>query len=243
MDTAAVLTISPPPHICVGDSTILTATGGPSYKWNTGATTSSITVKPGTSTTYTCVVTKNGCIDSISSTVTVDVPLLNACCDTTIVLGASATINGTSATNYFWSPNSSLSCDTCVSPVATPSVTTTYTVLTKDSHGCTVVRMVTVYVETPCADFTVPNIFTPNNDGRNDDFVITVLNPTSYSINIYDRWGKEVYTSSDPTVYWNGKVMGTQYLVSNGVYYYIIKATCGSNTYNKKGFVQVIGEQ
>jgi hypothetical protein len=37
--------------------------------------------------------------------------------------------------------------------------------------------------------------------------------------------------------------MGTQYLVSDGIYYYIIKATCGNNDYLKKGFVQVVGEQ
>ncbi len=216
---------------------------GPNYKWSNGATTSSITVKPSSTTTYTCVVTKNGCIDSTTTIVTVDAPALNACCDTTITKGTSTTIKANSATNYFWSPNSSLSCDTCTSPVATPSVTTTYTVLTKDASGCTVERTVTIIVEIPCADFAVPNIFTPNNDGINDDFVINILNPSSYSINIFDRWGNEVYTSSDPTTYWNGKLLKTQYLVPAGVYYYIIQARCGCNNYTKNGFVQVRGEQ
>ncbi len=243
VDTPSVLTITPNQKLCVGDSIVLTTTGGPNYKWSNGATTSSITVKPNASTTYTCVVTKNGCIDSTSTTITVDAPPLYACCDTTITKGASATIHADSATNYFWSPNSSLSCDTCANPLATPSVTTTYIVLTKDANGCTVERMVTIIVETPCADFTVPNIFTPNNDGRNDDFVINILNPSSYSITIFDRWGKEVYTSSDPTVYWNGRLLNSQYLVPDGVYYYIIKASCGDNNYAKKGFVQVVGEQ
>jgi gliding motility-associated-like protein len=98
----------------------------------------------------------------------------------------------------------------------------------------------------------VPNIFTPNDDGRNDDFVPYyvdnagiihngILNPTSYSINIYDRWGKEVYTSTDATVYWTGKLKGTTYLVPDGVYYYVIKASCGGTDYLKKGFVTVLG--
>ena len=84
-------------------------------------------------------------------------------------------------------------------------------------------------------------MFTPNNDGINDDFVISVLNPSSYSIIIYDRWGKQVYTSSNPNLYWNGDIVNTQYLVPDGVYYYIVTATCGDNNYLKKGFVQVIG--
>jgi gliding motility-associated-like protein len=104
-------------------------------------------------------------------------------------------------------------------------------------------KIVTIVVEIPCADFTVPNIFTPNNDGINDDFVINILNPATYSIAIYDRWGKVVYTSTDPTVYWNGKLLNTDYMVPDAVYYYIIKASCGTNNYLKKGFVQVVGEQ
>jgi gliding motility-associated-like protein len=245
VDTPAVLTITPNQKICIGDSTTLTATGGPGYKWSNGATTSSITVTPGTTTTYTCVVTKNGCIDSTSCTVTVDIPVLNACCDKTITPGGADTIGASGSLSYVWSPGTNLSFITANfdSVIATPTVTTTYTVTGTDAAGCKVSRQVTVIVETPCSDFTVPNIFTPNNDGRNDDFVINVLNPSSYSIVIYDRWGKEVYTSTDPTVYWNGRVLNTQYMASEGVYYYIIKATCGSNTYDKKGFVQIIGEQ
>jgi gliding motility-associated-like protein len=243
VDTPAVLTITPPSLLCIGDSMVLTATGGPNYKWSTGATTSSITVKPSTTTKYTCVVTKNGCIDSTSTLVTVDVPVLNLCCDKTISPGGSDTIVASGSGNYVWTPNSSLSCDNCDTAIATPTVTTTYTVLSKDGAGCTITKTVTVYVEIPCSDFMVPNVFTPNNDGRNDDFVINVLNPSSYSIDIYDRWGNMVYTSTDATVYWNGRLKGTQYLVSDGVYYYIIKASCGDNNWVKKGFVQVVGEQ
>lgn len=139
--------------------------------------------------------------------------------------------------------NGILSCDTCANPVASPSVTTTYTVISTDANGCTSARTVTVIVEMPCADFAVPNIFTPNDDGINDDFVIRILNPSSYSIEIYDRWGKKVYASTNPDVYWNGRILSTQYLVPDGVYYYIIKATCGSNNYIKKGFVQVADGQ
>ncbi len=129
VDTPAVLTISPPQKLCLGDSVTLTATGGPSYKWSNGATTSSITVAPSSTTTYTCVVNKNGCIDSTSTTVTVDIPILNACCDKTIAPGGADTIIANGSGNYIWTPNINLSCDNCDSTIATPTVTTTYTVL------------------------------------------------------------------------------------------------------------------
>ncbi|NJN34198.1 MAG: hypothetical protein HC817_08065 [Saprospiraceae bacterium] len=58
--------------ICVGSSTTLTATGGTSYSWNNGETTSDITVSPTANTTYTVTVTDaNGCTNTTTRTVTV----------------------------------------------------------------------------------------------------------------------------------------------------------------------------
>jgi gliding motility-associated-like protein len=119
----------------------------------------------------------------------------------------------------------------------------------------------------PCNNLYVPNVFTPNNDGINDDLVISLqgnpenpqsnnldtLSPsgepsvwsnfTFYSINVFDRWGREVYSSNSPTAYWNGRISNTQDLVPEGVYYYVIKTTCGGSNNEKKGFVQVLGEK
>jgi gliding motility-associated-like protein len=242
--------ITPNQKVCQGESSTITATvtGAKSYVWSNGATTSSITVTPGSTTTYVVTAT-DGCVTKDSATVTVVLPSLSACCDTTIITGDTVTISAYGGSSYVWTPNTSLSCSTCPNPIASPTVTTTYTVVSTDSNNCHATREVTVFVE--CLDFTVPNVFTPNNDGRNDDFVPYyttggivhngVGNMSSYSIQIYDRWGKQVYNSNDPTKYWNGTLNNTQYLVPDGVYYYIIKATCGSNNYDHKGFVQVLG--
>jgi gliding motility-associated-like protein len=112
-----------------------------------------------------------------------------------------------------------------------------------------------VVVNRPCNNIYAPNVFTPNNDGINDDFVISVdtLTPsgersswsnfTFYSIAIFDRWGKEVFSSTDPAQPWNGRVLNSQDLVPDGVYYYVIKTTCGSSNGEKKGFVEVLGEK
>jgi gliding motility-associated-like protein len=249
--TPPTLSISPNQKVCSGTATTLTATatGATSYLWSNGATTSSITVTPTSNTTYV-VTASNGCLTKDSATISVITPSLFACCDTTIIAGDTVSITANGSVNYVWSPDpSSLSCYTCPNPVASPTVTTTYTVTSTDSAGCKDSKEVTVYVE--CVDFTVPNVFTPNNDGKNDDFVPFytiggvnyngVGNVSSYTITIYDRWGKQVYNSSDPTKYWDGTLNSTQYLVPDGVYYYIIKATCGGKNYDKKGFVQVLG--
>jgi gliding motility-associated-like protein len=248
VNNPATVSITPDQKVCAGTSVTLTATAtGSTYLWSNGATTSSITVTPTSNTTYTVVVS-NGCPTKDSTQVFVVTPALSACCDTTIITGDTVTINAYGDVSYIWSPSTSLSCSTCPDPVASPTVTTTYTVVSTDSNNCHTSREVTVFVE--CLDFTVPNIFTPNNDGRNDDFVPYytvggtihngVGNVSSYSIQIYDRWGKQVYNSTDPTKYWNGTLNNTQYLVPDGVYYYIIKATCGGNNFDHHGFVQVL---
>jgi len=238
-----VNTLAPFNTICHGDSATLVATGGGTYKWSNGSTNSSITVAPSGNASYSVVVTDNGCSDTATSSVIVDVPLLSACCDDSIQLGDTAHLEATGAAAYVWSPATGLSCSNCSSPIASPTVTTTYTVTSTDASGCSAERIITIIVKNECADFNVPNVLTPNNDGINDDFVVNVLHSSSYSITIYDRWGKQVFSSSNPADYWNGRINGTDNLAPDGTYYYSIKTTCGINEYNKKGFVEVMGEK
>jgi len=236
-----VATITSPRTICPGDSVTLTASGGGTYHWSTGSIDSSIIVYPVSSTTYSVIITKE-CNVSASTTVTVIVPRLFACCDTTISTGTNVLLYANSAAKYKWMPLTGLNCDTCATVIASPAITTTYTVTGTDSAGCQTERIITVVVEIHCEDFIVPNVFTPNNSGylgMNNVFYIKTTNLNSWSIFIYDRWGREMYKSTDPSTYWNGKTE-TGSDAPDGVYYYIINATCQNNTYTKEGFVQVI---
>jgi gliding motility-associated-like protein len=61
----------------------------------------------------------------------------------------------------------------------------------------------------------IPNIFTPNGDQDNEEFYIRNL-PANTAIQITDRWGKEIYSSSNYKNDWKG---GNS---PDGIYYYKI---------------------
>lgn len=237
------ITITSAQTICQGDSVNLNAKGGGKYLWSNGSKDSAIIVNPVSNTTYTVIVTK-GCSVTAATSVTVLDNQLIVCCDTIIISGNSVTLHADSSYRYKWTPPADLSCDTCPVVSATPSVTTTYTITGTNSNGCITEKEVTVFVE--CNDFTVPNVFTPGYAGINGTdnvFYIKAANGSSWSIIIYDRWGKVLYKSSNPSTYWDGNTPGGA-KAPDGVYFYIITSSCHNNgqnfTYDKKGFVQLI---
>ncbi len=71
-------------------------------------------------------------------------------------------------------------------------------------------------------DILIPNAFTPNGDGINDQFnTIFKTNPVSYNISVYNRFGQVVFVSKSPLQSWKGDY-GSQ-PCPNGVYYYVLK--------------------
>jgi len=73
-----------------------------------------------------------------------------------------------------------------------------------------------------CSLYSLPNVFTPNNDGFNDFFV-----PFPYQfvekidIKIFNRWGGLVFETEDPDIMWDGKNRFTHMDCSTGVYYFV----------------------
>ena len=117
--------------ICQGESTILTATGGDSYLWNTGETTASIEVSPEATTTYEVVVMENGCASTDQVTVFVNAaPEAFAGNDVTIVEGDSTLLTATGGGTYLWSTG-----ETTQSITVAPSQSTIYEV-TVNLNGC-----------------------------------------------------------------------------------------------------------
>ncbi|HXP51356.1 MAG TPA: gliding motility-associated C-terminal domain-containing protein, partial [Bacteroidia bacterium] len=237
------VTMSGQNTVCSGDSITLTATGGGSYKWFNGATGSSDTFYP-TSNTNAWVSVVNGCTARDSTFVTVNQgPGIKTYGDTTINLGGTAVIGVVGGVSWNWEPSANLGNSGAASTSAQPTENTTYTVVATGSNGCTSTGTVTVDIA--CEDFTVPNVFTPSltvgpttvND--NIFYIKGASGEPNFNIEIFNRWGVSVYKSSDPTKSWDGKDKAGA-LVSSGVYYYIIKSTCGTKNYDKHGFVQVI---
>ena len=67
----------------------------------------------------------------------------------------------------------------------------------------------------------IPNAFTPNNDGFNDYFEVTVNSISFYEIYVYNRWGEKIFYSSNELNSWDGSDFNGS-IVPNGVYLYQI---------------------
>ena len=68
----------------------------------------------------------------------------------------------------------------------------------------------------------MPNVFTPNGDGKNDEFRVAYRSLREYHIWVYNRWGKLVYESEDPAKGWDGTINGRA--AAAGAYFYVIRA-------------------
>ena len=86
---------------------------------------------------------------------------------------------------------------------------------------------------------SIPNTFTPNGDGINDEFRVAYRSIEKFYCCIYDQWGRRVYESSDITQGWDGKIRSK--LGTIGTYFYVIEATGTDGIeYKKKGTVNLI---
>ena len=168
---------------CQGTSVTLSASGGSSYLWSTGATTQTINVNPNSTTTYSVQVTQNGCSSSDTVTVTVNPsPTINAGSDVTINLGESTTLTATGGNTYLWSTGSTSS-----SITVSPTVTTTYTV-TGYLNGCQNTDSVTVFVNSANAnagqDQTICNGYSATLTATGGDTYLWSTGATTQSITV-----------------------------------------------------------
>jgi gliding motility-associated-like protein len=83
-----------------------------------------------------------------------------------------------------------------------------------------------------------PNVFTPNDDGINDLFIVNSNGVTIYNLQVFSRSGILVYKAEAPILIWDGRNLSGQQLLP-GTYYYIIREAGRSGGLEKKGFVNL----
>lgn len=83
-----------------------------------------------------------------------------------------------------------------------------------------------------CPEYELPNVFTPNGDGKNDYFrPFPYRFVESIDLVVYNRWGQPVFETDDPDILWDGTHMDSGERCSDGVYYYV----CVVNTLRLSG--------
>lgn len=198
------------------------------YLWNTGDTTEQLTVgEPGI---YTVMVTfDNGCTANSAIAIelhdeaTAIVQGADFCDDFTTTLHVE-----TAAPNMEWSTGETTT-DISVDMPGYYSVTVSDQYCQTSTH---------ITIEECPFELIVPNVYTPNGDGSNDCFEIEyaddfpIHNFKSFSVHVYDRWGRLMFKSEDPRFKWDGtKATGSP--ASDGVYYWVITFEPKVGTYHE----------
>ncbi len=232
-DTSIKVTVTPLPSIsisgkntiCLGDSTTLFVSGGGTYKWSTGATTSSITLAPHNTSVYVLDVSNNGCSKDTNILITVSTLTAAITAPLTICQGDSVTLYTSGGGTYKWSTGSSTS-----SILVKPAATTTYSVIITNG-ACVKDTSVTVTIEI-CSTSGIENyhgasslvnVF-PNPNNGVFTLQSSVVSGQS-SVEVYNVLGEKIYSQSS--------TLNSQFSINisnqpNGVYLYRITTQEGS---------------
>ena len=147
------------------------------------------------------------------------------CDDVRIILDA--TVETPNLTTYRWSGLNIRPEDTLNPAISVPAGS--YTVTLRDSAGCEREFTVNIRLDNCEPSLEMPNVFTPNNDGRNDYFrPMTNHRVYNFQLRIYNRAGRLVYEfdgdPDDPSWRgWNGKMRGTGTEVPTGTYFWAVR--------------------
>lgn len=176
----------------------------------------------GTQTISYIFTAQNGCADTVSKQIIVyPTPKVAAGTDVFLLDGGSVTLKPTTSGNnltYQWTPSLGLDHSNILNPVATPHVTTTYTLTVTSADSCSNADQITITVlKAP----VIPNTFTPNNDGINDTWNIKYLDSyPNVTVEVFNRYGERLFYTIGYSVPWDGRYKGADLPV--GTYYYII---------------------
>jgi gliding motility-associated-like protein len=167
--------------------------------------------------------------------------------DTIMFLGSSIDmrITRTCASAFQWSPRENLNNWQLDTARFTPIKGGTYKyVLTMKEPQCTALDTVEIKVIDPkdldCAKVFLPNAFTPNGDGLNNEFFIS--NPFAVEelvlFEVYDAWGAKMFATTDKFAKWDGRFQGKE--LNPGVYVWKVRYRCKGEEQSDFGSVTII---
>ncbi len=205
--------------LCFGEGKPLSASGGVTYMWSPAEGLSSTSgpnpiASPDTTSTYNVFITdQNGCTyeDSVKVDVVPEIALdfqviRDFNCES--VHGLMVENSSTGVEEILWDFGDGTT-STETNPVHVYADSGAYEInVVATSQQCVENRTVPIHF----ADLFVPNVFTPNRDGRNDFFEILYDEPLQ--LKIFNRWGNELFSSENYQNDWNGADL------AGGVYYY-----------------------
>jgi gliding motility-associated-like protein len=115
-----------------------------------------------------------------------------------IILTAAGT--GTPA----WVQGEGIVCPLCAQTQVYPTRSGCYYVETTNEFGCKAFDEICLEIKNEFSVY-LPNSFTPNGDGTNDVFYLYAEGISNHVLEIFDRWGQQVFSSNDIHVGWDGK--------------------------------------
>lgn len=228
--------------LCEGETLLLSAPGFQGYQWQDGSAAGSFTITE--DGTYTLeAIDAEGCSyrDTINIGYTelpqVDFsfsPMSLLIPDSLVNFTIEGSLPGDQFLWFFQGANPSSSDE--ISPIVSyPLVPGNYTVglVIVNEAGCRDSLFDVIKVEYD-GNFTLPNIFSPDNDGYNDVFVPFELFPGDWDLTVFNRWGTEIYHTDNISKGWSGDGAST------GTYYWVVTPKVGQKGDPRRGIIMLV---
>jgi gliding motility-associated-like protein len=194
--------LGPAKNLCTGTALLLTPGSYPFYLWSDGSTSPQVSIlSPGR---YWVQVW-----DDFKCTASDTIQIMNSIPPPSDFLSAADSIcSGEKVelkprgvySRYSWSTGSAI-------PAIKVDKPGTYELTVWDANGCMGKDTTTIFPKQCFDGVAIPTAFTPNGDGLNDEFKARVpANIVSFKLEVYNRYGEVVFTTTDPQRGWNGFV-------------------------------------
>lgn len=230
LPSPVVVALPPDTAGCVGNTVQLYVSGAPSYTWlpNAGIDDRDPKNPKLTITNSISYVVKGTDSNGCSGYDTINIkaypkPELRASQEriNDNCFGNEVQLRAVGANSYTWTPDFYCNNPKIANPIVTIPSTQTFTVYGSNDAGCMGSDTVTVLFAGKSI-VRIPNAFTPNNDGLNDKFrpiIVCGFDMTEFLI--YNRWGQQVFATSDKNKAWDGNIGNVE--AELGVYFYLLK--------------------